>query len=142
MIVYNGSNISILQPGISKSEMKFTDPRPYGLTGETLDVKGHQTVSFVLSGRKFNHQFWGFSFPTETAGLLGLFFLKESGAIVNLECNTMSLTDIGKAPRADGTTLNKGTAFTIFWKVKRDTTHNPPDGKFRLWASKSQLTPP
>jgi hypothetical protein len=69
-------------------------------------------------------------------------FFKESGAIVNFKCNKMSLTDIGKAPRADGTTFNIGSAFTIFWKVKRDTALNLPDGKLSVWTSKFQLTPP
>jgi hypothetical protein len=110
--------------------------------GETLDVKGRQKVCFALGGRKFNYQFLVCSLPTEAAGLIGIDFLKESGAIVNFECNKMSLTDIRKAPRADGTTLNIGSAFTIFWKVKRDTAINLPDGKLSVWTSKSQLTLP
>jgi hypothetical protein len=125
LIVDTGSNISILQPGILKSEFKFTDSRLYGVTGETLDVKGRQTVSFVLGGRKFNHQFLVCSLPTEAAGLIGMDFLKESGAIVNFEWNKMSLTDIGKAPRAEGTTLNKGTAFTIFLEGKEGHSPQP-----------------
>ena len=36
--------------------------------------------------------------PTEEAGLLGVDFLKESGAIVDLQCNKMSLGDIAKGP--------------------------------------------
>ena len=47
MIIDTGSNISILQPGVSKMEIKHTDMRPYGVTGESLDVKGRQAVSFV-----------------------------------------------------------------------------------------------
>jgi len=58
LIIDTGSNISILQPGVSKSEVRHTDMRPYGVTGETVDVKGRQAVSFVLGGREFNHQFW------------------------------------------------------------------------------------
>ena len=57
LIIDTGSNISILQPGLSKSEVRHTDMRPYGVTGETLDVKGRQAVSFVLGGLEFNHQF-------------------------------------------------------------------------------------
>ena len=45
LIIDTGSNISRLQPGVSKSEVRLTDSRPYGVTGETLDVKGHQAVS-------------------------------------------------------------------------------------------------
>jgi hypothetical protein len=123
MIIDTGSNISIVQPGISKSEVRHTDMRPYGVTGETLDVKGRQAVSFVLGGREFNHQFLVFSLPTDADGLLGMDFLKESGATVDLECNKMSLTDIGKMPRAKGTTLNTGAALTVFMEGKEG--HRP-----------------
>ena len=43
-----GSNVSIIQPGISSSDVKVTDARPYEVTGEVLDIKGRQTVSFRL----------------------------------------------------------------------------------------------
>jgi hypothetical protein len=62
--------------------------------------------------------------PTEAAGLIGTDFLKV-GAIINLECDKMSLTDIGKAPRADGTTLDRGTAFTIFLEGKEGHSPQP-----------------
>jgi len=63
MIIDTGSNISIVQPGISKSEIRHTDMRPYVVMGETLDVKGRQAFSFVLGKRKFNHQFFVCSPP-------------------------------------------------------------------------------
>ena len=97
MIIDTGSNISIVQSGITKSEIRHTDMRPYGVTGENLDVKGRQAVSFVLGGRKFNYQFLVCSLPTDADGLLGINFLKESGAIVDLDCNRMSQT-LGKCP--------------------------------------------
>jgi len=136
-----GSKISILQRGVSKSEIRHTDMRPYCVTGETLDVEGRQAVSFVLGGREIDHQFLVCSLPTDAEGLLGMEFLKESGDIVDLECNKMSLTDIGKVPRANSTTLNTGTALRFLWRVKRDTALNPPDSKLGVWTSRSQPTP-
>jgi len=91
LISDTGTNISILQPGVSKSEVRHTDMRPYEVTGEILDVKGRQAVSFELGGREFNHQFLACSLPTDAGGLLGMDFLKVSGAIVDLECSKMSL---------------------------------------------------
>jgi hypothetical protein len=142
LIVGTGSNISILQPGISKSELEFTDSRPYGVTGETLDVKGRQAVSFVLGGREFNHQFLVCSLPIEAAGLLGLDFLKESGAIVNLECIKCRLLTLGKRPKRMAQRSIKALLSRSFWKAKRDTALNLPDGKLRVLTSKFQLTPP
>jgi hypothetical protein len=78
LIIDTGSNISILQPGISKSVMRHTDMRPYGVTGETLDVKGRQAVSFVLGGREFNNQFLVCTLPSE-AEVLGMDFLRVRG---------------------------------------------------------------
>jgi hypothetical protein len=97
--------------------------RPYGVTGETQDINGRQAVSFVLGGHEFNHQYLVCSLPTEAEVLLGMDFLKESGAIVDLECNKMSLADIEKVPRANGTTLNKSTAITVFMEGKEG--HRP-----------------
>jgi len=98
LIIDTGSNISILQRGVSKSEVRLNDMRPYGVTGETLDVKGRQAVSFVLGGREFNHQFLVCSLLTEAEGLLGMDFLKESGAVADLECKKRHLQTLESAP--------------------------------------------
>jgi len=140
MIIDTGSNISIVQPGISKSEVRHTDMRPYGLTGETLDVKGCQAVSFVLGGREFNHQFLVCSLPTDADGLLGMDFLKESGAIVDLECNKMSQT-LKKCPERKARRSIQALHSRFLWSVNRDTALNPPDRKLGGWTSRSQPTP-
>jgi len=69
LILDTGSNVSILQPGISSRDVKVTDARPYGVTGGVLDIKGRQTVSFRLNGREFKHTFLVCSLPTEAAGI-------------------------------------------------------------------------
>jgi len=50
LIVNTGSNVSILQPGVSKSDVRVTAVRPFGVTGESLDIKGHQSASFRWNG--------------------------------------------------------------------------------------------
>jgi hypothetical protein len=47
LIIDTACNVSIFQPGVSKSEMRLTVMPPYGVTEETLDVKGRQAVSIV-----------------------------------------------------------------------------------------------
>jgi hypothetical protein len=42
-------------------------------------------------------------------------FLKQSAAIVDLECKNMSLADTVKVIRAKDKTFNKSTAFTVFY---------------------------
>ena len=46
LIIDTGSNISILQPAVSRRDIRVTAMKPYGVTGEALDIKGHQFVSF------------------------------------------------------------------------------------------------
>jgi hypothetical protein len=50
LILDTGSNVSIMQPGISTGDVRVTSAKPYGVTGETLDIKGQQYVSFTLEG--------------------------------------------------------------------------------------------
>ena len=57
LILDTGSNVSILQPGISRSAVQITHVRPYGVTGEVLDIKGQMTVPFVVDGPELSHVF-------------------------------------------------------------------------------------
>ena len=99
LILDTGSNTSKLEPGISKSDIRVTTERLYGVTGETLDIKGRQCVSFEVNGHEFNHTFLGCSLPPNAAGLLGMDFIHGSGAMIDCQCCKMSLADIGRVPR-------------------------------------------
>jgi len=46
-----------MQRGMSRSDIRVTVIKPYGVTGETLDTQREQLVSFVIAGRKFRHIF-------------------------------------------------------------------------------------
>ena len=50
LIVDTGSTVSILQPSISRSDVSVTALKPFGVTGEVLDVKGRQYVSLEIGG--------------------------------------------------------------------------------------------
>jgi hypothetical protein len=58
VIIDTGSSVSILQPATSGSDMQVTAVKPYGVTGENLDVRGKQCVTFLLGGKTFKHTFW------------------------------------------------------------------------------------
>ena len=68
LILDTGSNVSILPPGMSKSDVRATAVRPYGVTGQSLDIKGHQLVSFRCNEREIDHTFLVCSLPTDAAG--------------------------------------------------------------------------
>ena len=61
LILDTGSNISILQPGVSRSDVRCTSIKPYGVTGKTLEIRGQQTGSLKLDGHEFKHQFYVFT---------------------------------------------------------------------------------
>ena len=118
LILDTGSNISILQPGVSKSDISVTTVKPYGVTGEALEIRGQQSVTVKFSGREFSHNFFVCSLPTEAAGLLGMDFLRGSGAKIDFERCNMSLTDVGRMPHTYAETLTGHTALTVFAKDK------------------------
>ena len=60
--------------------MRDISLRPFGVTGETLDIKGRELVSFTLGGREFDHRFLVCHLPTEAAGLIGIDFLERTGS--------------------------------------------------------------
>lgn len=47
IIVDTGSNVSILQPRY-RGDLRDNSIKSYGVTGEALEVKGRQLVSFTL----------------------------------------------------------------------------------------------
>jgi hypothetical protein len=57
LIIDTGSNVSILQPVLSRRDVGATAVRLYGVTGKALDTRGQHLVSFVLGGKKFSYTF-------------------------------------------------------------------------------------
>jgi len=119
------SNVSILQPGISSSDVKVTDARPYGLTVEVLEVMGRQTVSFRLNGREFKHTFLVCSLLTEAAGIIGTDLITQRGAMIDFDCCKLWLNKNGRRVRVHSDTHTGHSALTIFLqRVKSDTALN------------------
>jgi hypothetical protein len=42
LILDTGSNISILQPEVSRGDVMVISAKPYGVTGKVLDIRGQQ----------------------------------------------------------------------------------------------------
>jgi len=77
LILDTGSNISIMQRGISRSNQQVTTLEPYGVTGDVLDIRGQQSVTLLLNGSEFTHSFLVRSLPTKAACLLGTDFMDQ-----------------------------------------------------------------
>ena len=116
LIVDTGSSISILQPCVSRCDIRVTTMKQYGVTGEVLDIKGLQSMTFTLNGREFTHAFLVCALPTDAAGLLGTDFLEKAGAVIDFECGKMSLTGSGNVPRVFSIPPTRHSALTVFTK--------------------------
>jgi hypothetical protein len=99
LIIDTVSSVSIPQPGVSRSDVSVSVLKPFGVTGEFLDVKGRQDVSLEIGGREFHHPFLVCSLPTDAAGLIGTDFLLENGVALDLQCNKISSVDVDSTTR-------------------------------------------
>ena len=125
LIVDTGSDVSILQPVISKASIRNTTLTPYGVSGENLDVKVRQTVSVSLGGRKLDHTFLVCPLPSETAGLLGTDFLEGRGAHISFENGKISFNDTVKDDRAHDDEFGQRRVLTVFTSGKEGHSPQP-----------------
>ena len=125
LIVDTGSDVSILQPGISRANMRSSTLRPYGVTGETLDVRGKQKVALDIGGKKFDHTFLVCPLPTEAAGLLGTDFLDERSAHLNFEKGEITLNDAARVNQARSDAVRESRVLTIFTLGKEGHSPQP-----------------
>jgi hypothetical protein len=118
LILDSGSRVSILQEGISCEDVRDTPLKPFGVTGENLDIKGRHLVMFMLGGKKFKRTFLVCPLPLEAAGLLGADFLERVGTNVNFECRELSFTHDKAESRARDDTHEGRMAHTVFLEGK------------------------
>ena len=114
LIVDTGSNVSIVQTGVSNGEIEESLLKPFGVTGENLDVRGQQLVSFTLGGQRLDHVFLVCPLPTETAGLLGMDFFEKLGAEISFQKRTLTLSDRPEIRTEHSGMHVKHVAFTVF----------------------------
>jgi hypothetical protein len=90
----------------------------HGITGQTLDIRGRQSVNFDFGGSKFNHKFLVFTLPRDTAGLLGTDFMEGTGAIINFDSGKMSLAKVAVTHRVRIESPTGKAALTDFTQGK------------------------
>ena len=77
LIIDTGSNVSILQPAVPSRGVKITQTKLHGVTGEALDVKGLQKVTFLLNRREYTHTFFSLLSPHRGSSSAGHRFSGE-----------------------------------------------------------------
>jgi hypothetical protein len=91
LILDSGSCCSVLQPGLADEPMGCTEFVPFGVTGKNLDVKGEQSIKFLMGSVTFSLNFVVCKLPTNAAGILGINFLLPRRAKLNCEDRTLTL---------------------------------------------------
>ena len=127
LILDTGSNVSILQPGVSDCELQESPLKPFGVTGEALEVVGQQLVSFTLGGKGLRHTFLVCPLPTEVAGLLGMDFFEKFEAEISFNTRILTWSDKPEVLRESPGTRGKSTALTVF--VQDKARHSPGASK-------------
>jgi len=125
LILDTGSNISVLRPGVSRSDVRSTSIKPYGVTGKTLEIRGQQTVSLKLDGHEFKHPFYVCSLPTNADGLTGLDFMKKTGANLDIGKGKISLAGISKGQKLVSSSPSRQAALTVFTPEKEGHSPSP-----------------
>jgi len=72
-----GSSVSLIQPGVSASKLNRAIVTPFGVTGDELQVKGDQRVTFTINGEEFVHVFCVCTITTEADAILGMDLLRK-----------------------------------------------------------------
>jgi hypothetical protein len=98
--------------------MYVTTVERCGVTGYVLDIKGQQSVTFMLDGCEFKNTFVLCSLPTDTADLVGNDFIPRVGDVIGFDCSKMSPTGIGNTPRVYSATPTGHMALTILSEGK------------------------
>ena len=122
--------------------MIVTNIKPYGVTGQELDIKGRQSVTFKFGGREFRHKFLECPLPTDAVGLLGTDFMEGTGAVINFEGGKMSLTDIAATSRACVESPNRQAVLTVFTRSKEGRSPQPSQKETPKVDAKSSVSSP
>jgi hypothetical protein len=107
------------------------------VAGKELEIQGVQEVLFHLDGKKFSHQFCVCSLPTDADGTIGMDFLAEENAHLNLEKSQLRLsgTKCNKGFENQRTRQAKGKAshgaLTVFLRRNGDCRREEPVAKVR-----------
>jgi hypothetical protein len=116
-IVDTGSSISLIQPGVSSSEISDANVSPIGVTGANLGIEGEQEVEFSFRDWISRHKFYVCSLPTDADGLVGMDLLIKKNARLDIQKLIFEIRQDSKPTRRFLDKTSERTnhvAFTVF----------------------------
>jgi len=105
-MVDTGAMVSLIQPGISKAQLRLCDVQARGITGTELDILGEQDIEFKLYGKgehlKFVHTFVVSPLKCCSSGILGMDFLQWVGAGISLTTQSLRIGQMSFPLKSQG----------------------------------------
>ena len=138
LILNTGSDMSIMQSGISRISVQVTTLEPYVVTGDVLNIRGQQSVTFLLNGSEFTRSFLVCSLPNKAAGLLGNDFMDRLGAKIDFECGKLSFTGIDRVPHVNSVSSTGHVALTVF--LRGEAGRSPQVKEKEAWHIDEQFS--
>ena len=118
-MVDTGAMVSIIQPGISRAQVRPCDIQARGITGTQLDILGEQEVEFTLHGNNgfvtFEHTFVVSPLKRCSSGILGMDFLHRVGAEISLTAQSLFMGRYSFPLRGHGTGVSGSSAPDHRW---------------------------
>ena len=105
-MVDTGAMVSLIQPGISKAQLRLCDVQARGITGTELDILGEQEIEFKLYGKEghmnFVHTFVVSPLKRCSSGILGMDFLQRVGAGISLTTQSLRIGQMSFPLKSQG----------------------------------------
>ena len=148
-IVDSGSDMSLIKPGICHGQVRPSRTTSFGVTGDELGIKGEQDVQFCIANWKYRHTFRVCSLPTNADRIIGIDFLAETSASLDigqrvLRLRKRAMANSGSSNRrpSRGNTNYDHNTLTVFSEtyVKQHKGKQTPKSDFEM-KSKARSKP-
>ena len=83
-VVDSGSGVPLIKPGIFHGQLRLSRTTSFGVTGDVLSIRGKQDVQFCIANWMYRHTFRVCSLPTFADGIIGIDFLAETSASLDI----------------------------------------------------------
>jgi len=131
-MVDTGAMVSLIQPGISKAQLRLCDVQARVITGTQLDILGEQEINFKLYDKgehmNFVHTFVVSPLKRCSSDILGMDFLQRVGAGISLTTQSLRIGQLSFPLKNQGQEIHE-TRYLINTERAGSLNHNSEEWK-------------